>query len=92
MKGPNNSRKTDNNETEEDVNENQASRSISQLIIYNTFVRQRKTPTATTRHSRERETPLPIYVALKIHGLTRGRGLIDALFNLGLCISYMTES
>ena len=25
---------------------------------------------------------------MKIHGLTRGRGLIDALFNLGLCISY----
>lgn len=40
------------------------------------------------RHNRERECPLPIYVGLKNHGLTRGHNLIDSLFSLGLCISY----
>ena len=40
------------------------------------------------RHSSERETPTPIYVALKIHTITRSRNLIDALFNRGMCISY----
>jgi hypothetical protein len=87
LRGPTSQRNTATEESVE-VNENQASRSISQLIIYNTTIRQTKTASIVARHSRERETPLPIYVALKIHGLTRGRSLIDALFNLGLCISY----
>ena len=87
LRGPGTQRNTAIKKSVE-VNETQASRSISQLIIYNTTIRQAKTPQNATRHKRERETPLPIYVALKIHGLTRGRGLIDALFNLGLCISY----
>ena len=39
------------------------------------------------RHSSERETPTPIYVALKIHAITYSRNLIDALFNQGMCIS-----
>ena len=40
------------------------------------------------RHSSERETPTPIYVALKIYAITCSRNLIDALFNQGMCISY----
>jgi len=32
--------------------------------------------------------PLPIYAALKTHGATRDRSLIDAFFKLGMCISY----
>ena len=40
------------------------------------------------RHNPARETPLPIYVALKVHAETRKRGLVDALHGLGLCISY----
>lgn len=72
----------------EEVNPSQASRTISQLIVYNTTVRQSKALACSSRHNRKRESPLPIYVGLKIHGLTRGRNLIDTLFNLGLCISY----
>ena len=34
------------------------------------------------------ETPLPMYVSMKIHAVTRSRGLVDMLFNLGLCVSY----
>ena len=40
------------------------------------------------RHRRERECPLPVYTALKIHGETRKRGLVDEMHKLGLCISY----
>lgn len=40
------------------------------------------------RHSKERETPLPIYVGLNIHGKTRKRELIDELFGLELSIPY----
>ena len=40
------------------------------------------------RHRRERECPLPVYTALKIHGETRKRNLVDVMHKLGLCISY----
>ena len=36
-------------------------------------------------HQARRETPLPIYLYLKIHAVTQSRGLIDTL---GLCVSY----
>ena len=39
-------------------------------------------------HQARRETLLPIYLYLKIHAVTQSRGLIDTLFNLGLCVSY----
>ena len=45
-------------------------------------------PPAYSRHSKEREYPLPIYVALKVHGETGKKSLVDALFDMGLFISY----
>ena len=39
-------------------------------------------------HRRERECLLPVYIALKIHGETRKRGLVDVMHKFGLCISY----
>ena len=39
-------------------------------------------------HIRSRECPLPIYTALKIHGVTRDRSLIGTFYNLGMCVSY----
>ena len=65
----------------------QACLSISQLLVFNTIARERNT-SSCSRHTRDKECPLPIYVTLKIHGATRGRGLVDAMFNMGLCISY----
>ena len=35
-----------------------------------------------------RETPLPIYVGLKLYATVRSKTLIDRLFNLGICVSY----
>ena len=37
---------------------------------------------------RARECPLPIYAALKIHGTTRDKSLIETFYKLGICISY----
>ena len=40
------------------------------------------------RHGRDRECPLPVYTALKIHRETRKKGLVDIMHKLGLCIFY----
>lgn len=64
---------------------------LSQLLTYNTLVRKRETSTtsrSTTRHSQDRETPLPVYLGVMIHTKTRKRAIVDNLFDLGLCISY----
>ena len=62
---------------------------VSQLLVFNSVKhsRQAKSP-STVRHNRDRETPLPLYVALKVHGATRSRGLVDTLYHLGICVSY----
>ena len=59
---------------------------ISQLLKYNSVKKPRET--SVVRHTRERETPLPIYIGLKIHSVTRSRELIDNLFSLGISVSY----
>ena len=57
-----------------------ASRSISQLLMFNSVKHTRAVdPSSTVRHSSEHETPVPVYVALKIHAVTRSRNLIDAI-------------
>ena len=43
---------------------------------------------SAVRHNRSQETPLPIYVGLKMHSETRKRELVDRFHGLGLCISY----
>ena len=61
---------------------------ISQLLMYNSMVRHHKDVTSITRHSKERETPLPIYLGVMIHTKTRKRELVDDLFELGISVSY----
>ena len=41
-------------------------------------------------HSRDKETPLPVYVGLLIHGRTLKRELVDMFFQLGLSIFFLT--
>jgi hypothetical protein len=66
-----------------------AALTIAQLLVFNSVKHARAGKSSgTVRHSRDRETPLPLYIALKIHGVTRMRGLIDTFFSLGLCVSY----
>lgn len=77
-----------------DLAESQACLTVSQLLVFNTISRFRdKSGNATdtihhTHHVRNRECPLPIYAALKIHGATREKSLIDTFYKLGMCISY----
>ena len=66
-----------------------ASLSISQLLMFNSVKLPRGADTSSTvHHKHERETPLPLYITMKIHSVTRSRNLIDPLFNLGMCVSY----
>ena len=76
--------------TKIDPSNNQACVSVSQLIVFNSVARPRHCPEATgsTHPIQSRQCPLPIYTAMKIHGATRDRSLIDAFYNLGLRISY----
>lgn len=52
---------------------------ISHLLAFNSckYGSGGKKPTST-RHSREKEYPFPVYAALKIHGETRKKTLVDA--------------
>ena len=65
-----------------------AALTLSQLLVFNSVKHARSAESTSVRHSRERETPFPLYLTLKIHAVTRSRGLIDTLFSLGMCVSY----
>ena len=66
-----------------------ASLSISQLLVFNSVKNARKVEhSGNVHHSRDREMPLPLYISLKIHAVTRKKTLIDALSRLGICVSY----
>ena len=60
---------------------------LAQLLQYNCF--QKTTEDSTTkRHSRDRETPFPIFTGLSIYAKTRKSTLVDMLHEHGLSISY----
>ena len=59
---------------------------ISQLLVYNSSIRRREQ--SSVKHSRKRETPLPIFMGALIHSKTRKRELVDYLFELGVSVSY----
>ena len=40
------------------------------------------------RHSKERKTPVPIYIGLKLYASHLANTIIEELFSLGICISY----
>lgn len=73
-----------------DPADSQACLTVSQLVVFNSVsqVRDRPDSTGSTHHIRARECPLPIYAALKIHGTTRDKSLIETFYKLGICISY----
>lgn len=69
------------------VNITQPVLTISQLILFN-YRRNRSTSDAAhLRNQREREPPLPLYLALSIHGRSRDKSLIDELHKLGISVS-----
>lgn len=67
----------------------QAALTISQLLVFNSVKHSRKMESSNSvRHNSSRETPLPLYLSLKIHAVTRSRGLVDTIYSLGMCVSY----
>ncbi|KAG1656278.1 LMBR1 domain-containing protein 2 [Nymphon striatum] len=74
------------NVTGQDETETQACLTISQLIHFNA---KNKAPVAKkSRHSKKREPPLPLYVGLNVHTLTRSKNLVNNLCMLGISVSY----
>ena len=74
------------------TNVSQAALSVSQLIMFSCkkqskIVQSNETSLANRRHLKKRETPLPLYVRLKLVTM-RAKTIIQKLFLLGICISY----
>eukprot|EP00058_Branchiostoma_floridae_P011619 XP_002597107.1 hypothetical protein BRAFLDRAFT_76362 [Branchiostoma floridae] len=73
----------------DDANISQPVLTIAQLLMYNCIKRRRdKNKTHQLYHNMDREVPLPVFVGLKVHALTRKRQLVDTLFDLGISASY----
>ena len=63
--------------------------SIAQLVTFNTVKQRRRTgDTSKIYHRKERQTPVPLYIGLKVHSLSRDHELIDSLYSLGISVSY----
>lgn len=75
------------NITDQDTEVSQACLTIAQLIVFN--AKKSASPVnKKSRHSHEREPPLPIYIGLNVHAQTRSRKLVDNLYHMGLSVSY----
>ena len=77
----------------DEVSATTTSLSISQIISFKcvkkrTINTTEEKPKQAVRHNRDRETPLPTFIGLKIYAETRSRSLIDAMSKMGLSISY----
>ncbi len=73
---------------DQDQCESQECLTVGQAIVYNTKKRGSASCTAKTRHSPDHEPPLPIYIGLNLHQVTRSKKLIQQLHHMGICISY----
>ena len=70
---------------DQDSQESQPCLTICQTILFNT---KKKSSSTSLRHSAAREPPLPIYIGLNMHSLTRCKTLITKMYQLGLSVSY----
>lgn len=68
--------------------EEQASLTISQLIYFRTKCKSSVACTSKAWQSKEREPPLPLYIGLKLHTLTRSKDLVNNFSKLGVSVSY----
>ena len=65
----------------------QAVLTIAQLLSFNCRKFSRK-EAKFYRRDKDKETPLPIYLSLKVHAETRKKELVDTLSSMGMGISY----
>jgi len=68
--------------------DSQACLTIGQMILFNSKKRVSESSTSKTRHTTQREPPLPLYIGINIHASTRSKKLITQLYQLGICVSY----
>ena len=66
---------------------------LSQLIVYNSVLHCRPQAKSAekqkqVRHSRKRETPIPLYTGLFLYAKCRKSVILDRMSKLGVCISY----
>ena len=60
----------------------------AQVLLYNVKKRLPSRNDVKPRHTLQREPPIPIYIGLNVHQMTRSKKLIDQLYRLGISISY----
>ena len=72
---------------DQDKCEPQVCLTVSQVILFN-MKKKSSDSVVKTRHILDREPPLPIYVGLSIHHMTRSKKLIQQLYQVGVCVSY----
>ena len=60
----------------------QSSKTIAQLVTHSSSV------TSLRRPVKERETPVPVYVGLKLYASLRTKTVIQRFFSFGLSLSY----
>ena len=66
--------------------ESQACLTISQAILFN--AKKKASDAVKLRHVLEREPPLPVYIGMCVHSMSRNKTLIKQLHTMGLSISY----
>ena len=74
-----------------DNNFTQETLSVAQIIMWNCHKSNKKINDGQLIklcHAKTHETPMMIYIPMKIYSATSSRNVIDMLFNLGLCICY----
>lgn len=62
--------------------------SLAEAITYNCVGKRSKKAHSCLRHPRERETPMPLMLAMKAHMTTGKESLVDLLAERGICVSY----
>ncbi len=73
---------------DQDRHESQACLSASQVIMYNVKKQPSSKLNARSRHVLQREPPLPVYIGLNVHQMTRSKKLINQFYKMGFSISY----
>jgi hypothetical protein len=72
---------------DQDNHESQPCLTIAQTIYFN--IKKKNLVNAVyTRHTLEREPPLPLYKAIRIHASTRSKNIVQNLYRLGTSVSY----
>ena len=61
---------------------------VCEIIKYNSAKCRSANLDSIPRHIRDRESPLMIYIAIKLWCSTRKESVVDAMHQRGLCISY----